>query len=127
MVIMVFEPVKPEVRAKVISAYLASHGRNKIDRLLHEQGEKVSHWSISNIIARYKREHQPTPQPQSIQQIAATSPNPPSVTTPSGHANTQGQSHNTGIVQPNWATVFPKMCGVQPNYNKFLRKNVVIY
>jgi hypothetical protein len=44
---------------------LAGHkGRNQITRELHEQGIKVSHGSISNIINAYKRKHeQPKPSP----------------------------------------------------------------
>jgi len=56
-----FAPVDPMTKEKVIAAYLAGHGRNQIDRELHEQGIKVSHGSISNIINAYKRKHeQPT-------------------------------------------------------------------
>src|SRR5215469_15489037 len=74
---MVFAPVSEEIREKVIGYHLAGHGRNRIDRLLSEQGVKVSHGSISNIIARYRREHEQPPQPQSIQQQqTATNPSP---------------------------------------------------
>ena len=52
---------------KVISAYLAGHGRNQITRELHEQGIKVSHGSISNFINAYKRKHeQPRPSPNDV-------------------------------------------------------------
>jgi hypothetical protein len=63
---MVFTPVAPEIREKVISYFLAGHGRNKIDRLLSEQNVKVSHGSISNIISKYKREHEQSSQTSSI-------------------------------------------------------------
>jgi hypothetical protein len=53
---MVFTPVAPEIKEKVISAYLSGLGRNQIDRELRKEGVAVSHGSISNIIARYKRE-----------------------------------------------------------------------
>ncbi len=72
-------PVNPEIKQQVISAYLAGHGRNKNDRLLHEQGVKVSHGSISNIINAYKRQQeQSSEQPTSIREQAAavTSPSP---------------------------------------------------
>jgi hypothetical protein len=61
-----FTPVDPAIREKVISAYVAGHGRNQITRELHEQGIKVSHGSISNFINAYKRKHeqeQPKPSP----------------------------------------------------------------
>jgi hypothetical protein len=53
-----FTPVDPAIREKVISAYVAGHGRNQITRELHEQGIKVSHGSISNFINAYKRKHE---------------------------------------------------------------------
>ena len=57
-----FTPIKE----KVISAYLAGNGkgRNQITRELHEQGIKVSHGSVSNIINTYKRKHEQPSQPQ---------------------------------------------------------------
>src|ERR1700739_2272446 len=59
---MVFAPVDPAIKEKIISAHLAGHGRNQIDRELSEQGIKVSHGSISNFINAYKRKHeQPRP------------------------------------------------------------------
>ena len=39
---MVFAPVDPAIKEKVISAYLAGYGRNQITRQLNEQGIKVS-------------------------------------------------------------------------------------
>jgi hypothetical protein len=60
-----FAPVDPTIKEKVISAYLAGHGRNQITRDLNGQGIKVSHGSISNIINAYKRKHEQQPsQPQ---------------------------------------------------------------
>ena len=59
---MVFTPVDPAVKEKIIAAYLSGKGRNQIDRDLHEQGVKVSHGSISNIINAYKHEHEHQPQ-----------------------------------------------------------------
>ena len=56
-----FTPVDPAIKEKVISAYLTGKGRNQITRELHEQGVRVSHGSISNIIGAYKRKHE---QPQ---------------------------------------------------------------
>jgi hypothetical protein len=59
---MVFAPVDPSIKEKVIESYLAGHGRNQIDRELREQGIKVSHGSISNIINAYnKRKHEQPP------------------------------------------------------------------
>src|SRR5215471_1582845 len=57
-----FTPIKE----KVISAYLAGSGkgRNQITRELHEQGIKVSHGSVSNIINAYKRMHEQPSQSQ---------------------------------------------------------------
>src|SRR5215469_11555043 len=57
-----FTPVDPAIKEKVISAYLTGKGRNQITLELHEQGVRVSHGSISNIIGAYKRKHeQPKP------------------------------------------------------------------
>ncbi|MFZ0220155.1 MAG: hypothetical protein WB988_15900 [Candidatus Nitrosopolaris sp.] len=39
---MVFAPVDPAVKEKVIASYLAGHGRNKIWRELCEQGITAS-------------------------------------------------------------------------------------
>ena len=41
MVNMVFTPVASEIREKVLSYFLAGHGRNKIDRELRSQGIKA--------------------------------------------------------------------------------------
>jgi hypothetical protein len=59
-----FTPVDPAIKEKVISTYLTGKGRNQITRELHEQGVRVSHGSISNIIGAYKRKHQQPSQPQ---------------------------------------------------------------
>jgi hypothetical protein len=57
-----FKPVDPAIREKVISAYVAGHGRNQITRDLNGQGIKVSHGSISNFINAYTRkQEQPKP------------------------------------------------------------------
>lgn len=61
---MVFAPVDPAIKEKVLSAYLAGHGRNQITREMHGLGIKVSHGSISNIINAYKRKHEQPSQPQ---------------------------------------------------------------
>ena len=56
---MVFAPVDPQTKQKVLEIYLASQGkkgRNQITRELHEQGIKVSHGSVSNFINKYKSE-----------------------------------------------------------------------
>ena len=63
MVCMVFAPVDPAIKEKVIYAYLAGHGRNQITRELHEQGIKISHGSVSNFINAYKRKHEQAPSP----------------------------------------------------------------
>jgi hypothetical protein len=55
---MVFAPVDPLIKEKVVAAYLAGKGRNQIERELHGQGIKVSHGSISNIINAYKCKHE---------------------------------------------------------------------
>ena len=64
MLDMVFAPVDPSIREKVVAAYLAGKGRNQIDREFRSQGIKVSHGSISNMINKYKREQQPPSPPQ---------------------------------------------------------------
>ncbi len=61
---MVFASVDPAIKEKVLSAYLAGHGRNQITREMHGLGIKVSHGSISNIINAYKRKHEQPSQPQ---------------------------------------------------------------
>src|SRR5215467_6835455 len=61
---MVFAPVDPAIKEKVLSAYLAGHGRNQITREMHGLGIKVSHGSISNIINAYKRKHEQPSQPR---------------------------------------------------------------
>jgi hypothetical protein len=60
---MVFAPVDPSIKEKVVAAYLAGKGRNQIDREFREKGIKVSHGSISNVINAYnKRKHEQPPQ-----------------------------------------------------------------
>src|SRR5215469_12439022 len=59
-----FTPVDPAIKEKVISAYLTGKGRNQITREFHEQGVRVSHGSISNIIGAYKRKHEQPSQPR---------------------------------------------------------------
>src|SRR5215831_21119542 len=61
---MVFASVDHAIKEKVLSAYLAGHGRNQITREIHRLGIKVSHGSISNIINAYKRKHEQPSQPQ---------------------------------------------------------------
>jgi hypothetical protein len=61
---MVFAPVDPAIREKVIAAYLAGHGRNQITREMHGLGIRVSHGSISNFINAYKRKHEQPSQSQ---------------------------------------------------------------
>lgn len=65
-----FASVDPKIKQKIIEAHLAGHGRNQIDRELHEEGVKVSHGSISNIINAYKHEHEQPLQPQSPQTLS---------------------------------------------------------
>ena len=62
---MVFAPVDPATKEKVIASYLAGKDRNRIDREFQSAGIKVSHGSISNIINTYKREHEQPLQPES--------------------------------------------------------------
>src|SRR5215469_12123384 len=57
-----FTPVDPAIKEKVLSAYLAGHGRNQITRDLNEQGIKISHGSVSNFINAYKRQDEQTSQ-----------------------------------------------------------------
>jgi hypothetical protein len=55
---MPFAPVDPEIKEKVISAYLASKGQksqNQILRELRGQGVNVSRGSVNNIVAAYKK------------------------------------------------------------------------
>jgi hypothetical protein len=52
---MVFTPVDPVIKEKVLAKYLAGYGRNQIDRELRKEGAKISHGSISNIISAYKK------------------------------------------------------------------------
>jgi hypothetical protein len=68
-----FTPVDPAIREKVISAYVAGHGRNQITRELHEQGIKVSQGSISNFINAYKRKHEQS-QPKPGDDASSSSP-----------------------------------------------------
>ena len=60
---MVFAALDPEIKQKVLAAYLDGHGRNQITRELHEQGIKISHGSVSNFINAYKRKHEQPPSP----------------------------------------------------------------
>lgn len=60
---MVFAALDPEIKQKVLSAYLDGHGRNQITRELHEQGIKISHGSVSDFINAYKRKHEQPPSP----------------------------------------------------------------
>jgi hypothetical protein len=55
---MVFAPVDPAIKEKVISLYLAGHGRNAIFRQLNDQGIKISHGSVSNSINAYRKKHE---------------------------------------------------------------------
>src|SRR5215510_16448057 len=68
-----FTPVDPAIKEKVISAYLTGKGRNQITRELHEQGVRVSHGSISNIIGAYNRKHEQPSQPQVSPESSDTS------------------------------------------------------
>ena len=55
---MVFPPLDPAIKEKVISAYLRGHRRNQIVREFYEQGVKVSAGSVSNIINACSRKHE---------------------------------------------------------------------
>jgi hypothetical protein len=55
---MVFAPVAPEIKERIIELHLAGFGRNKIDRQLKIESVKISHGSISNVINMYKRKHE---------------------------------------------------------------------
>jgi hypothetical protein len=52
---MVFTPIDSSIKEKIISLHLSGSGRNQIDRLLREQGVKVSHGTISNVINAYRQ------------------------------------------------------------------------
>lgn len=65
---MVFTPVDPVIKEKVLAKYLAGYGRNQIDRELRKEGAKISHGSISNIISAHKKKHE-----QSLQSDATIS------------------------------------------------------
>jgi hypothetical protein len=82
---MVFAPVDPMTKEKVIAAYLAGHGRNQITRELHEQGIKISHGSISNFINAYKRKHEQPPSPP--EQQASSGSNNAGISTADIHMN----------------------------------------
>ncbi len=86
---MVFAPVKPEIKQKVVDFYLAGYGRNRIDRELHQQGVKVSHGSISNIINNYRRQQQPQ-QPLQVVTIPATEESDSYMTSPSSNSEETG-------------------------------------
>jgi hypothetical protein len=52
---MVFAPVDPAIKEKIITAYLSGFGINRIVRDLHKNGIKVSHGSVCNIVRKYKQ------------------------------------------------------------------------
>ena len=85
-------PVDPAIKEKIIAAYLVGFGRNRIDRELREQGIKVSHGSISNIIHAYKRHEQPSRRSQ-LPQPSPSSQSPPNnanISTGADMNNTDG-------------------------------------
>ena len=85
-------PVDPAIKEKIIAAYLVGFGRNRIDRELREQGIKVSHGSISNIIHAYKRHEQPSQRSQ-LPQPSPSSQSPPNnanISTGADMNNTDG-------------------------------------
>jgi hypothetical protein len=98
---MVFAPVDPAIKEKVLSAYLAGHGRNQITRDMHGLGIKVSHVSISNIINAYKRKHEQPSQsqicPESRTSNAGISTGVGSGT---GQAVTTTNNSNSNVVTP---------------------------
>src|SRR5215831_5952153 len=86
-----FTRVDPAIKEKVISAYLTGKGRNQITRELHEQGVRVSHGSISNIIGAYKRKHeQPTQSQVCLDSDASTGVDMNSMSSPSSTAPRDG-------------------------------------
>ncbi|MGC2683832.1 MAG: hypothetical protein WA323_18390, partial [Candidatus Nitrosopolaris sp.] len=96
-----FAPVDPAIKEKVLSAYLAGHGRNQITRDMHGLGIKVSHGSISNIINAYKRKHEQPSQsqicPESRTSNAGISTGVGSGT---GQAVTTTNNSNSNVVTP---------------------------
>lgn len=90
---MVFAPVDPAIRGKVIESHLAGKGRNQIARELNEQGMKVSHGSVSNFINAYKRQHeQPSQPPQSSQTLGLQPEADARISTGIDMSNTNGSS-----------------------------------
>src|SRR5215510_13186116 len=106
---MVFEPVDYAIKEKVLSAYLAGHGRNQITRELHEQGVKVSHGSVSNIINAYKRQHEQQSQPLPSQQMSSnTAINTSTDGSPflTAHSTGDGQTVPSNSILANWPVLF---------------------
>lgn len=97
---MVFAPVDPEIKEKIITAYLSGQGRNQIERQLKEEGVKVSRGSISNFINSYKKKQQSlksnyTNNEQLIQSHSTINPAAPLDKTGSP---TSSQPHGVGLV-----------------------------
>ena len=85
-----FAPVDPAIEEKVISDLAGNgKGRNQITRELHEQGIKVSHGSVSNIINAYKR-MQPSQPQVSPESDASTGVDMNSMSSPSSTAPRDG-------------------------------------
>ena len=85
-----FAPVDPAIEEKVISDLAGNgKGRNQITRELHEQGIKVSHGSVSNIINAHKR-MQPSQPQVSPESDASTGVDMNSMSSPSSTAPRDG-------------------------------------
>src|SRR5215469_17184499 len=107
---MVFALVDPMIKEKIISAYLAGHGRNEITRQLHAQGIKVSHGSVSNIINAYKRQHeqksQPLPSQQTSSNTAINTSTTSNTTFFTAHTIGDGQTVPSNSILANWPVSF---------------------
>src|SRR5215831_21174994 len=103
-----FTPVDPAIREKVISAYLAGHGRNQITRDLNEQGIKISHGSVSNFINAYKRQDEQTSQSDastSVDMNTSPSSTAPRDGGPLSHLFEDPDSNSDPIVAETWENI----------------------
>jgi hypothetical protein len=83
-----FTPVDPAIKERIVSAFLAGQGRNQIDRELRKEGIQVSHGSISNVIIKYKKEHEQLLQKDTkVNDASTVAPPQPSQGPPEAGAN----------------------------------------
>lgn len=105
-------PLDVATKEKIITLHLTGLGRNEICRQLQKEGLSVSSGSISNIIKRYKLEHEPPLQSQyqqtsskskmvdnsdgsSIPKLAIPNPRVEALSHPSAEAEVNIESANT--------------------------------